>query len=67
MLISSLCAILSFCTLALVWFLLLHKDAVFTLSCIFVTASVSHGTLHFILDLGSMHYAGASMWALTKF
>ena len=43
--VSSLCAFLSFCTLAFVGFLLLHKDTVFTLSHFCLTASVSHGTV----------------------
>ena len=41
-LVNSLFPFLSFCTLAFVGFLLLHKDTVFSLSCFFFTASVSH-------------------------
>ena len=43
-LVNSLCA-LSLCTLTFVVFLLLLRDAIFTLSHFFLTASVSHGTL----------------------
>ena len=41
-LVSSLCAFLSFWALALVGFLLLHRDAIFILSHFFLTANVSH-------------------------
>ena len=44
-LVSSLCAFSSFWALALVGFLLLHRDVVFTSSHIFLTASLSQGTL----------------------
>ena len=64
-LFSSLCAFLSFWALALFGFLLLHRDAVFTLSHFFLTANVSHRTL--FCSLVGMHSAAASMWALTKF
>ena len=43
--ISSLCIFFSFCELALVGFLLLHRDGIFTLSRFLLTYSVSHGTL----------------------
>ena len=64
---SLLCAFLSFWALALVWFLLLHQDVVFTLSHFFLTANVSQRTLCFALCLVGMHSAATSMWALTKF
>ena len=65
--ICSLCAYLSFCTLVLVGFLLLHRDAVFTLSHFFLTANVSHGTLCLALGLVGIHSAAASMWEMMKF
>ena len=66
-LVSSLCAFLSFCTLVFVGFLLFHKYAVFTLSRFFLTASVSYGTLHLSLVLLCMHFVAAtSIWVLTK-
>ena len=66
-LISSFCAFLSFWVLALVGFLLLHRDAVFTLSHFFQTANISQGTLSLALCLYDMHSTAASVWALMKF
>ena len=44
------------------------KDAIFTLSCFFLTVSISHGTLCLVLGLvGIRSTAAASMWALKKF
>ena len=67
--VSSLCAFLSFCTLSffLVFYyirMLFSRYLVF-----FLTASVSHRTLHLGLGFVGMHYAAAatSMQALTKF
>ena len=67
MLVNSFCAFLSFWALILVRFLLLHREAVFTLARFFLTANVSHGTLSFVLCLVDMHSAVATKWALTKF
>ena len=50
-LISSLSAFLRFWRLALVGFLLLHRDGVFTLSCFFLTANVSNRILCSVLSL----------------
>ena len=66
-LIYSLCAFLSFCVLVLVGFLLLHRDAVSTLSRFFLTANVSQRTQCLALSLVGIHSAAASMWALMKF
>ena len=66
-LISSLCAVLIFWVLAIIRFLLLHRDIVFTLSHFLFTINVSHRTLCLALSLISMHSAPASMWELTKF
>ena len=53
--------------LALVDFLLLLKDAIFTSSRLFLTANVFQGTLCFDLSLIGMHSAASSMSPLTKF
>ena len=59
---------LSFCALAFVSFLLLHKDAVYMLSHIFLTARFSYGTLYLAFAFVGMRSAPtASMWALMKF
>ena len=58
---------ISFWKLALVGFLLLCRNAIFTLSRFFLTAKVSYGTLCFPLSLVGMHSAAASMWAFAKF
>ena len=65
--VSSLRAVLNFCVLAFVGFLLLSKDAIFMLSRFFRATRDSHGTLHLALGLAGMHSAVASMWVLTKF
>ena len=52
--------------LALVGFLLLHRDAIF-MSCFFLTSSISHGTLYLALSLVGMYSVAASIWALTNF
>ena len=65
-LVSSFCAFLSFCALILVGFLLLHRDAVFTSACFFLT-TVSDGTLDLALCLVCILPDAASMWVLTKF
>ena len=62
---NSFCAIINF--RALVEFLLLHLEAVFTSAHFFLTANVSHRTLDLALYLVGMHYAATSQWALTKF
>ena len=63
------CVFLSFWALALVWILLLHRNAVFTLSRFFLSAIVFLGTLCLALSLVVMHssVAAASIWAWTKF
>ena len=67
MLANSFCAFLSFRTLILIGFFLLHLEAVFTPSCFFLTANVSHETLGLALYLVGMYSAAASKRALTKF
>ena len=67
MLVNSFCAFLSFRTLILVGFFLLHLEVIFTSACFFLTSNVSHGTLGLALCLVGMHSAAASKWALTKF
>ena len=62
-----LCAFLSFWALALVGFLLLHKDAVFTLSHFLLTNSLSLGTLCLALIFLGYHSTAASKWTLTKY
>ena len=64
--VSSL-AFLGFCALTFVGFLLLHKDAFFTLSRFFLINSDSYGTLHLALALVVMHSVAASLRVLTKF
>ena len=66
MLANSFCAFLSFRSLVLVWFLLLHLEAVFTSVRFCLTANVSHETLDFVFCLVRMNSAAASKWALTK-
>ena len=53
--------------LAFVTFLLSSKDAIFMLSCFFLTTSDSHGTLHLALHLFGMHSTVDSVWTLMKF
>ena len=65
--VSSLCVSLTFGALAFVWFLLLHKDSIFTLYRFSLTTRDSHGTLNLTLGLVRMNSAAASMWALKKF
>ena len=67
MLANSFGAVLSFRTLVLVRFFLLHLEAVSTFACFFLTANVSHGILDLVLCLVGMNSAAASKWALTKF
>ena len=67
MLANSFFAFLSFRTLILVGFLLLHWEAVFMSARFFYTANVSYGTLGLALCLVGMHSAAASKWALAKF
>ena len=67
MLVNSFYAFLSFRTLILVGFLLLHLEVVFTPARFFLTANVSYGTLGLILCLVGMPSAAASKWAVTKF
>ena len=66
-LVSSLYAFLGFWALALVGFLLLHRDAVFTSSRFFLAAKIFQGIICLALRLVGMHSTAASMWALTKF
>ena len=47
---------LSLCMLALVGFLLLHKDAISMLSCFFLTTSIQ-----LALGLDGIHFAATSM------
>ena len=63
----SVCAFIRFWAQAWVGFILLHRDADFTLTHFFLTAKVSHGTQYFDFSLFGMHSAAASMWTLTKF
>ena len=65
--VSSLRTFLSFCALAFVGFLLLHKDTVFMLSRFFLTTSISYRTLCLALGLVGMYSAATSIWELTKF
>ena len=44
--------------------LLLHRDAVFKLSRLFLTARISPGTLCFVLSFVGIHSAAASTWAM---
>ena len=67
MLANSFCAFLSFRALVLVWFFLLHLEAVFTSARFSLTANVSHGILGLVLYLVGMHSTAASKRALTKF
>ena len=64
---SSLWAFLSFCTLAFVGFLLLHKDAFFMLSHFFLINSDSLRISHLPLGLVDTLSTDASMWAAMKF
>ena len=48
---NSFCAFLSFRAFVLVWFFLMHLEAVFTSAHFSLTANVSHGTLDLILCL----------------
>ena len=66
-LVSSFCAFLSFWALILVGFLLLQRVVVFTSARFFLTVDVFHRSLGLALCLVVMHFAAASMWALTKF
>ena len=56
-----------FLSVGVIWFLLLHRDAVLMSSRFFLTANISQGTLCFVLGVVGMHSAAASLWALTKF
>ena len=66
MLVNSFCA-LSFWSLILVGFPLLHLEVVFMSAGFFLTANISHGTLGLAFYLVGMHSAAASKWALMKF
>ena len=66
MLANSFCA-LSFRSLVLFGYFLLHMEAVFTSAHFLLTANVSYETLGLALCLVGMHSAAASKWALTKF
>ena len=59
--------LLSFKTLVVVGFFLLHLEAVLMFAHFFLTANVSHGTQGLALCLLGMHSAAASKWALRKF
>ena len=58
---------LSFFALVLVGFILLRRNAVFTLSRLLLTARFSHETLFLALGSIVMHCAAVFMWELTKF
>ena len=64
--VSFLWALLGFCALEFVRFLLLSKDPIFQLSCFFQTSSDSNGPRYLALNLVGMHSA-TSMSAVTKF
>ena len=66
-LVSSPRAFLNFWTLALLGFLLLHRDAVFTSSRFFLSTNFSLVTLCYALCLRGMNSAAASMRELTNF
>ena len=65
--VSSFRSFLSFCALEFVSFLLLNKFAFGALCDLFLTTIDSQRTRHLILILIGMHYAAASIWAITKF
>ena len=65
-LIQSFCVFLRFCTLMLVGFSLLGKDAFFMLPHFSLIATDYHGTLHLALGLVDTNFA-ASIWVVTKF
>ena len=46
---------------------LLHLEAVFTTARFYLTANVSHETLHLVLCFVGMYFAAASRWTWTKF
>ena len=64
---NSFYAFLSFRSLVLVGFFLLHLEAVFRSARFSLTVNVSHGILGFVLCLVGIHSAAACRWALTKF
>ena len=65
-LVGSFCAFLSFWTLMLVVFLLLHRETVFTSARSLLSTNVSYGILGLALCLVGIHSAAVYLLALTK-
>ena len=61
------CAVFSFRAFVFVGFFRLFLEAVFTSARFSLTAKVSHGILYLVLSFVGIHFAVASMCALTKF